>query len=244
MAPAAVAYFLWILGIAVLMCLVARLGIQRRVSEYPFFFIYALCVVLNSAVAFCLYFSTLSYIRYFTISWAAQAILVLLSYTAIYEVFKKLLSRYGAISPMGKNALFVVASMLLIGIGAWAANWSATFVQTVLMLQQACRLLQVAILILIFALVLFFGLQWRQHAFGIALGFGFYGSVGLVDLTLRRWNMISADTFTRIDAVAYNCVAFLWLAYLYHPERQPVARVLPATPVNDWNQALGELLQR
>ena len=244
MALAAVTYLLWILGITVLTFLVARVAIQRRAAEYPFFSIYAVCVVLNSVVAFCLYFSNLSYIRYFILSWGAQAILVLLSYAAIYEVFRKLLIRYTAVTPLSKNLLFFMTAVLLIGIGTWAANWNATFVQTVLMLQQACRLLQVAILILIFALVLFFGLQWRQHAFGVALGFGLYGSVGLVDLTLRRWNMISADTFTHIDAIAYNCVAFLWLVYLYHPERQPVARVLPTTPIKQWNQALGELLQR
>lgn len=244
MAPAAVTYLLWILPVAFFACLLARLVAQRRAGECPLFFIYALCVVSNSVVEFCLYFSSLSYIRFFTIIWIAQAVLVLLSYAAIYEVFTKLLSRYAAITPLGKNALFVVASMLLVGVGAWAANWSATFVQTVLMLQQACRLLQVAMLIVIFALAMFFGLQWRQNAFGIALGFGLYGSVGLIDLTLRRWNMIGADAFTRIDAFAYNCVALLWLAYLYYPERQPVTRVLPATSINDWNQALGELLQR
>lgn len=244
MALAAVTYALWIFGIAVLACLVLRLATQKRIAEYPFFFIYTLCVGLNSLLAFCLYFSSLSYIQYFIIYWIGQAILLLLSYAAIYEVFTKLLSRYTAITPLSKNLLFFMTAVLLLGVGAWAANWNATFVETVLMLQQACRLLQVAMLIMIFALTLFFGLQWKHHAFGIALGFGLYGAVELVDLTLRTWNMIGVGSLSRIDTFAYNCVALLWLAYLYYPERQPVTRVLPATSINDWNQALGELLQR
>lgn len=241
---AAVTYALWVAPITALACIIVRKALKDTFRQYPFFLAYAAGVVAGSIVEIYLYHSHISYMQFFTAYWAEQTILVLLSYAAIYEVFKKLLSRYTAITPLSKNLLFFMTAVLLLGVGAWAANWSATFVQTVLMLQQACRLLQVAMLIVIFALAMFFGLQWRQNAFGIALGFGLYGSVGLIDLTLRRWNMIGADAFTRIDAFAYNCVALLWLAYLYYPERQPVTRVLPATSINDWNQALGELLQR
>ena len=237
-------YFLWVLPIAVLTLLLLRLAVQSRLREQPLFASYALAVILSSLLQFGLYFSHLSYIRYFISYWACQTTLILLSYAAIYEVVQQLLSNYEEISPMAQNVIFAGTTLLLLVVCAWALNWNAQLVPTVLTLQQACRLLQVGVLALIFAMAIFFHLRWQQNAFGIAFGFGMYGTIGLLDLALRRWNAIGAEGFSRVDTIAYNCITVVWLVYLFSPERQPVARVLPTLPIEEWNEALGELLHR
>ena len=237
-------YFLWLLPIAVLTLLLLRMAVQARLGQQPLFASYALAVILSSLLQFGLYFSHLSYLSYFVSYWVCQTILILLSYAAIYEVVQQLLSNYEEISPVAQNVIFAGATLLLLIVCAWALNWNTQLVPTVLMLQQACRLLQVGVLVLIFTMAIFFRLRWQQNAFGIALGFGIYGTIDLLGLALRRWNEIGAEAFSRVDTIAYSCITLVWLVYLFSPERQSVARVLPQSSVREWNQALGELLHR
>ena len=186
----------------------------------------------------------MGYLSYFTLYWTMQAVLLFLGCAAILESLYELLSRY----PLDFRLTLVVivpCAALIACLGSlFGGRWRHTFVQNVLALQSAGRLFQVGTLLLIFVLTTFFHLRWRRSAIGIVLGFGIYGTAQLVAMALTREGFVRPTVFPVIDMLAYNLAALVWLAYLFHPERQPVARVLPTIPIKQWNQALGELLHR
>jgi hypothetical protein len=206
--------------------------------------IYAGCVLISMLGQLCAYFSSMGYLTYFALYWTMQAFLLLLGCAAILEAFYELLSRY-TMDFRVTVAVIVPCATVIACLGSlFGGRWRHTFVQNVLALQSAGRLFQVGALLLIFVLTTFFHLRWRRSAIGIALGFGIYGTAQVLGMALMRVGFISSDAFPTLDLLAYGVTTCIWLAYLFHPDHESAARGLPAIPIKEWNQALGELLQR
>jgi hypothetical protein len=87
---------------------------------------------------------------------------------------------------------------------------------------------------------------WRQHVFGIALGFGLFASIELMLVTVVMYfGNRSGASISLIKSAAYNAVTVLWVLYLRRPsEVIPVLEVIPrvdtlnvsllaATPASD-----------
>lgn len=205
---------------------------------------YCLAVAVVTAAQFIVYQSGLGYSSYFAVYWSGQTILVFLSCLAVFEIFREMLRSYAPISSLG-FAVFVssLGALMVIAI-LWISVWTGGVVHVVLALQDAIRFVQLGLLLVALGFAVTFRLRWNEQAFGIAVGFGIYGASALAFLLLYDHRLIAAEIVQWADPIAYNLVCFLWLAYLFDPERQPVARVLPSTPITEWNQALGELLQR
>src|SRR6185437_3914323 len=93
---------------------------------------------------------------------------------------------------------------------------------TIIFLEIAIRFLELGLLFLFFALVRFFHMLWRQHAFGITLGFGVSAAGSLVVFLLRSEFGTKLDYVVRIaPPIAYTLAVAVWLLTFLTP--QPAA---------------------
>ncbi|HEX5434399.1 MAG TPA: hypothetical protein VFY05_09200 [Candidatus Angelobacter sp.] len=82
----------------------------------------------------------------------------------------------------------------------------------IIFLELAVRFLQIGILFLFFGLVRFFHMRWRQHAFGIALGFGISAAGNLAAFLLRSEFGTKMNHFVRMSPpIAYTVAVVVWL---------------------------------
>src|SRR5436309_2829847 len=61
----------------------------------------------------------------------------------------------------------------------------------------------------------YLGVTWRQHSFGIALGFGSFASAELTLLALYASGHISQATLSLFNMLAYNGAIMIWLVYAW-----------------------------
>jgi hypothetical protein len=131
--------------------------------------------------------------------------------------------------------------MLLIGIvGAltYQQGGADRVVAAVLAFDRSMRLMQCGLFFLVLLLCRSFKNFWRNHVFGIALGFGIFAVVELaLVISLTRFGNGHVASASLIKSVAYNAVVLLWIGYLRRPN--PVQ--VPTYEVPDlgtWNTAL------
>jgi hypothetical protein len=116
--------------------------------------------------------------------------------------------------------LLVVAAVIALEIQG-ADTQRAIY--AILVFSRTVRIVQVGLMLVLMVLSLSFGFYWNSQAFGIALGFGFYASMELVNHTARA---LLGSTGNRIWAwvsvLSYQCAALIWLVYATKGRRLPV----------------------
>jgi len=111
---------------------------------------------------------------------------------------------------------------------------------------EASRMIEVGLLMFLFLFSTAFGLHWRAHVFGIALGLGVFCAVDLVNATLRSSFGNRAADILNLAVVAAFCLSVLmWTVYLLAPERITSSDEIPErAQLEQWNQAVMELINR
>jgi hypothetical protein len=120
-----------------------------------------------------------------------------------------------------------------------------------LIVEEAARILQVGLIVFLFLFSSAFGLHWRQHIFGVALGLGVATVVELVAVTLAlHTGPLLAQSFLAKSLNVAHVVSFdfsilIWLGYLALPERAASRAEVPQrAQLEQWNQAVMELINR
>jgi hypothetical protein len=103
---------------------------------------------------------------------------------------------------------------------------------TIISLEIAVGLLQVGIFALFVVLVRFFHMRWRQHAFGVVLGFGISAAGELVVYLLRSEFGTKFNPVVRITPpLAYIAAVIIWLVtFLRKKPGQAMHETLALTP--------------
>jgi hypothetical protein len=178
-----------------------------------------------------------------------------LSFGVLYEVFTVVLRRYPTLRNLG-TLLFRWSTVMLVLVAislAWfAPGTGAGHRMSVLyLLERTVSALQIGLLIFLFIFSRYLGLSWRNHAFGIALGFGILASVSLATSAIRAQiepivRNLNSDALDVINEATLVCCVLLWMAYLLAPEARPPAsiRTLPEHDLETWNQELQRLLHQ
>lgn len=124
---------------------------------------------------------------------------------------------------------------------------------TLITLEIVVGFLQFGIFCLFIILVRFFHMRWRQHAFGVVLGFGFAAAGTLVVFILRSEFGTKFDPVVRITApIAYITAVVVWVITFLRPEpRQPSAEVFSvlspeqmASDLRRYTRAVKGILER
>lgn len=215
-----------------------RRGLHKK---FPVFFAYLLTKIGIFLTIFPLYRHY--YEWYFWLFWLGEALMAILGFKVIHEIFVDVFRPYQQLKDLGTVAFkwaFVV--MLLVSVVVAFSNSAARdpLVQAVLTLQGSVRLVQFGLIMFLLLFSRFLGISRRQLSFGIALGFGFFAGTELVLLALASGRFLNREGFDLANMVAYNLSFIIWFGYslVRNEARQSAANPLQT---HRWEQGLADI---
>ncbi len=239
-----VQYALWIAP-AALQSVLAVIMLRRRLAGvFPLFFGYTIFQVCSAALQFVLYHR--SYSSYVYAYWVIGALSVILGFAIIHEVFDHVFRPFIALRGMGSVIFRWAVLVLLLAAFVMAATGPAVrpslIFSVILTLERSIRIMQCGLLFLLLLFAARLGLTWRNHLFGITLGFGMFAAVELVvvsAIAVMPGLRISSG-FVLAKSATYLAAVAIWTIYMVLPEpaRQPIHHL--AQP-DQWNFALATL---
>jgi hypothetical protein len=242
---------LWMIHPALELLLAVVLFHRKLHRKFPVFFAYIVFQVVNFMVLFPIYHlgsrlnATDGEINaYFYAYWISSAISLAIGFKVIHEIFLDVFRPYHTLKDLG-TVLFKWAAlvMLLVAMVVTAASQSGAdtpLTQAVTIGQRCVRVIQCGLILFLLVFSKYLGVSWRQHSFGIALGFGGFGSVELIGLALFSGHQIHAPTLNLINTTAYTLAILTWIAYgmAKTTSRATSANVMMS---QRWDQSLGDL---
>jgi len=230
----------WLLG-PVLQTTLLAFMIRRKVhTVFPRFFSYVVFQLVKSGVLALIYRYRQE--NYFDAYWTGNAISVLLAVTVLDEILLNLLKQYGGIQSLASLIFRWACGLLLLlsVLNAFSSQETSAdrVVSAVLAFDRSVRLMQCGICFLLLILCRFLRNCWRQHVFGIALGFGIFASIELILVSiLMNFGDGPAATVSLIKGTAYNAITFLWVLYLRRPS-EALVEIDMAPQLSGLNAAL------
>lgn len=223
-------YVSWLVGPVLQGILLAFMVRRRLHGLFPRFFSYIVFQIVKSGFLFGIY--RYSPENYFDAYWAGNAISVLLSVTVMDEILHHLLKEYGGIQRLTALIFRWACGMLLLLsiVNAFSSQQTSSdrVISAVLAFDRSVRVMQCGLFFLLMILSRLLRNCWRQHVFGIALGFGIFASIELILISaVMHFGDGAGTAISLIKSVAYNAVTLLWVLYL---RRQSEA--IPALEVN------------
>src|SRR6266704_738118 len=175
-------YASWLVG-PVLQITLLIFMIQRKLQVvFPRFFSYIVLQTVKSGVLFLIY--RYDHENYFDAYWSGNAISVLLAVTVMDEMLHNLLKQYGGIQSLASVIFRWACGLLLLLsiVNAFSSQQTSAdrVVSAVLAFDRSVRVMQCGLFLLLLVLCRFLKNCWRQHVFGIALGFGVFASIELM----------------------------------------------------------------
>jgi hypothetical protein len=238
---------LWYAGLGFESLLVLALLTKRFWTKFPLFFAYSLFGLVGTGALFLVRSSPYLYFYAF---WLIEGVGLLLGLGVIYDVFRRLLQPYPALKSLAFFA-FQVAVVLLIALGCVAAylqpsTEKSSLAAGVFAAEEATRIIEVGLLMFLFAFSSVFGLHWRQYTFGIALGLGLYVAVELIAVATRtRLGGVAAEIASVTRSLGFTLSVLIWTGYALAPEQISVGAELPKrAQLEQWNQAVMELIHQ
>jgi hypothetical protein len=231
-------YVTWLVG-PVLQITLLLFMVQRRLhTVFPRFFSYIVFQIVKSGILFGIY--RYHYENYFDAYWTGNAISVLLSVTVMDEILHNLLKQYGSIQRL-TSLIFRWACGLLLLLSILSAlssqqTGSDRVISVVLAFDRSVRFMQFGLFFLLLVLCRLLKNCWRQHGFGIALGFGIFASIELMLVSIVMYfGEGRGAIISLIKGAAYNAVTLLWVIYLRRSsESIPVLEVHSPVEALDW----------
>jgi len=179
--------------------------------------------------------------------WLSEVLVMLLELGVAYEIFRNLFASYDALRRLASNILYwVLVALVVLGcviLYTHAAVQGNRFVAAFIVVEEAIRIIEVGLILLLFLFSGTFGLHWRQSVFGIALGLGALTTVDLLSAALRaHFGTAVLPTLGIVRTCSFAFSLLVWLGYLLVPERLSSPTTVPERgQLEQWNQALREL---
>jgi len=210
---------------------------------FPIFFGYVVFQVVNFAIVFPVYRYG-STQAYFYIYWISAAISLALGFKVIHEIFLDVFRPYHTLKDLGtvlfKWAALVMLMVALVVTAASQGGSESPFTQAVIIGQRCVRVIQCGLILFLLVFSKYLGVSWRQHSFGIALGFGSFASVELIVLAMFSGGLIQPPTLNLINTAAYGLTILTWIAYTAAKGTAREAASIQFTSQR-WDQSLGDL---
>jgi hypothetical protein len=231
---------LWIAHPVLELSLAGVMFWRRLHRTFPIFFAYIVFQVVNFVVLFPIYRSG-SIMGYFYAYWISAAISLAIGFKVIHEIFLDVFRPFHTLKDLG-TMLFKWAAvvMLLVALVVTAASQPGSdtpLTQAVIMAQRCVRVIQCGLILFLLFFSRHLGVSWRQHSFGIALGFGGFASAELVGLALFSGGQIHPRTINLINTTAYSLAILTWIGYGLLKTTSRAASPLSQR----WDQGLGDL---
>jgi hypothetical protein len=234
---------LWLWCLHPILESVAVVALWRRGlhKTFPVFFAYLLAHIVMFAALFPLY--RIHYTAYFWVFWLGSAVIAVLGFKVIHEIFLDVFRPYHTLKDLGTVVFkwaFVVMLLVSVVVAFSNSNGRDPLIQAVITLQSSVRLVQFGPILFLLLFSRFLGVSRRQLSFGIALGFGFFAGMELLLLALDSGGFLPKRSFNSANMGVYNLSVVIWITYcLVRSE----ARKLAANPLQThrWEQGLSDI---
>ncbi|MBS1851934.1 MAG: hypothetical protein JST79_13585 [Acidobacteria bacterium] len=236
-------YALWIAH-PVLQAAVAGVMVWRKLHRlFPVFFAYLAFEVFVFGLTFTAY-HTDNYPFYFYSYWICAVVSLVIGFKVIHEIFLDIFRPYHALKDLGSILFKWAALVMLLVAGVVAAASTVVsagpLIQAIITVQRCVRVIQVGLILFLLVFPRYLGISWRQHSFGIALGFGSFAGVELIAVALRASVHVQATTADLSNMIAYNASILIWLFYMV---TESAVRKVDSTLLMSqrWDHSLGEI---
>ena len=190
-------------------------GPAQTARGFSRFFTYILFQIVKSGFLFVIY----RYYEgsYFDVYWTGNAISVVLAATVMDEILHHLFQQYGGIQNLGSLIFrWACGLLLLLSIVNAVSSQQASadrVVSAVLAFDRSVRVMQCGLFLLLMVLCRFLRNYFRQHVFGIALGFGVFASIELIAVSIvMHYGDGPVAIVSLMKSAAYNAVTLLWIS--------------------------------
>jgi hypothetical protein len=247
MSTSAAIYGLWIAGFCFQAVLVTVLVVKGIWSKFPIFVVYSGFTLFETMVTFVLRHHRSAF---FYTYWAFEAIGVVLGLAVAFEVFRQLFAMHVGLRKLAvlifRAALVGLLLLGFIVIFSQSQARANNVPNAILVIEEATRIVEVGLIMFLFLFSTAFGLHWRQHVFGIALGLGIFAAIELITVTVKSHvGSQASDALSIMRMLSYNFSLLIWLGYLLTPEHATSSAEMPKRDqLEQWNQAVMELISR
>jgi hypothetical protein len=240
-----VLYYLWIAPHALLAIAPVLMFLRRLHRKFPFFFVYTLYETLGFLFRFAAY--TVGHglgglYRYVFLVTAAGS--TALRFGIIQEIFDNAFRDYFRLRQVAATSMRWLTGFLVLAAGFTTFYSSGgapdNLMVGVRLLERSVTIIQAGLLLFLFLFSRLFGLSWRSHAFGIALGFAIFASTEIAGWTLGLTALSehSKDLLDLLPTGSYHVSVLVWLGYLVAAEKPVGAAACPAPEIDQWSGAL------
>lgn len=185
---------------------------------------------------------------YFYASWIFAGGAEVISFMVILDCMRSLLRELHGLRRTATVALLTVgAGLLLFCIFSKSLGMEETepMMRILLGLERSVRILQVGLIVCLFALSSYFGLSWKNYVFGIAFGYGLYACANLACTTyVAEFGAHVAWKVLIIDQISFLFTIAVWANYIRRAE--PLVSIpfhgIHWQELERWNEALVRLL--
>jgi hypothetical protein len=239
-------YGLWYAGLAFQALLAVVLLVKKLYRTFPFFTTY---ILFNFGSAIVCYSLRNQGITYFYAFWISEVITIVLGFAIVFEIFQHFFSVHSGLRKLASLS-FRIALVILISVGIIVAFTRTSaipsrIVTAVLTLEQAARTIEVGLVMFLFVFFAAFGLHWRQHVFGIAVGVAIFSSVELIVITMHLYFGIgSTPSLSVIQMLAFVTSLLIWTGYLLVPEAVAISELPNREQLEQWNRAVMEFMHQ
>lgn len=235
-------YISWLLGPALQVALLAMMFRRNLHLKFPRFFFYILFQIVKTGVLFVVYRHSES--SYFDAYWSGNAISIFMAVMVMDEILHHLFEEYGGIQNLGSLIFRWACGVLLVlsVVNAFSSQAATAerVVTAVLSFDRSVRLMQCGLVLLLLVLCRVISQCWRQHVFGIALGFGVSASVELILVSIvMHYGDGPGAMVSLVNSAAYNGVTLIWMGYLSR-RSQSIPQIAVAPQLNALNLAIVE----
>ena len=238
-------YLSWIAG-PVLQITLLILMVRRKLQlVFPRFFSYIVFQIVKSGILFVIY--RYDHENYFDAYWSGNAISVLLAVTVMDEILNNLLKQYGGIQSLTSIIFRWSCGLLLLLaiVNAFSSQQTGadSVVSAVLGFDRSVRVMQCGLFFLLMILCRFLRNCWKQHVFGIALGFGIFASIELILVSLvMHFGDAPVAILSLVKSAAYNGVTLIWIMCLRR-QTESILEIEVAPQFNALNVSLAGSIQ-
>ena len=230
-------YISWLLGPALEITLLTFMLRRKLHLVFPRFFSYILFQVVKSGFLFVIYQRYQG--SYFDAYWTGNAISVLLAVAVLDEILHHLFQKYVGIQNLGyvifRWACGLLLALAIVNAFSSQAATADRIVATVLSFDRSVRVMQCGLVLLLLVLCRLLRHSWRQHVFGIALGFGVFASIELILVSIvMHYGDGAAALVSLVKSAAYDGVSLIWILYLRR-QSQSIPEVSATPELNALN---------
>ena len=233
-------YVSWLVGPVLQITLLIFMTRRELQVVFPRFFSYIVLQLVKSGILFLIY--RYNHENYFDAYWSGNAISVLLAVTVMDEILHNLLKQYGGIQSLTSIIFRWACGLLLLLsiVNAFSSQQTSAdrVVSAVLAFDRSVRVMQCGLFFLLMILCRFLRNCWRQHVFGIALGFGIFASIELMLVSIvMHFGDAPVAILSLVKSAAYNGVTLLWIMCLRR-QRESILEIDVAPQLSVLNVSL------